>query len=50
MESSDPNERKKKNRVIVGHNVGFDRSYIREQYFFEVPNLKYLINFKNNLK
>ena len=23
-------------KLIVGHNVGFDRSYVKEQYFLEV--------------
>ena len=26
-----------KRQLIVGHNVGFDRSFIREQYHIKVP-------------
>jgi DNA polymerase gamma 1 len=36
FESHDLNIRQSKKRVAVGHNVGFDRSYIKEQYFIEV--------------
>jgi DNA polymerase gamma 1 len=36
FESNDPNERKNKKRIIIGHNVGYDRSYIKEQYYLEV--------------
>lgn len=31
FESIDMNE-----RVIIGHNVGFDRTFVREQYFIQV--------------
>ena len=23
-------------KLIIGHNVGFDRSYVKEQYYLEV--------------
>ena len=36
MEAKDVNVRKAQKRIIIGHNVGFDRSFIREQYFLEV--------------
>jgi DNA polymerase gamma 1 len=36
FESSDLTERKSKKRLVIGHNVGFDRSFIREQYYLEV--------------
>ena len=36
FESNDPEVRKKTHRIVVGHNVGFDRSFIKEQYFSEV--------------
>ena len=26
-------------RLVIGHHVGFDRSFIKEQYFTEVKNL-----------
>ena len=25
-------------RLVLGHNVGFDRAYIRDQYFIKVSN------------
>lgn len=36
LESKDLNERLSKKRVVIGHNVGFDRSFIREQYYLKV--------------
>jgi len=36
MESNDACLRKSQKRIVIGHNVGFDRSFIREQYFLEV--------------
>lgn len=36
FESSDLKERKAQQRIAIGHNVGFDRSFIKEQYYFEV--------------
>lgn len=32
-----PNSQWKK-RLIVGHNVGFDRSFVKEQYLIQVGN------------
>ncbi|KAM7288490.1 DNA polymerase subunit gamma-1 [Ixodes scapularis] len=29
-------------RVVVGHNVGFDRSFLREQYFIQGSQLRFL--------
>lgn len=29
-----------KKRIIVGHNVGFDRSFIKEQYYIKVKEKK----------
>lgn len=43
FESSNLEERQSTKRVCIGHNVGFDRSFIREQYFLEV-------NFKIKIK
>jgi DNA polymerase gamma 1 len=40
FESNEPLERKSKKRIVIGHNVGFDRSFIREQYNLEVNNIK----------
>lgn len=40
LEGSDVSQRIKKKRVVIGHNVGFDRSFVKEQYFKEVDNLK----------
>lgn len=34
-----------KEKVIVGHNIGFDRSYIREQYDIEV-NKYFVVDWK----
>ena len=48
FESKDLNNRKKKQRIVVGHNVGFDRSYIKEQYFLQVKKL--FIIFFNQLE
>ena len=45
FESKDLSNRKKKQRIVVGHSVGFDRSYIKEQYFLQVKKL--IINFFN---
>ena len=42
LESNDFSLRKSQKRIVIGHNVGFDRSFIREQYFLEVK--------KNRLK
>jgi DNA polymerase gamma 1 len=36
MESNDACLRKSQKRIVIGHNVGFDRSFIKEQYFLEV--------------
>lgn len=36
LESKDAGERLGKKRVVIGHNVGFDRSFVREQYFLKV--------------
>ncbi len=36
LESENPDIRKKQPRIVIGHNVGFDRSYIKEQYYLEV--------------
>lgn len=37
LESSNLNERKSRKQIVIGHNVGFDRSFIKEQYYIEVP-------------
>ncbi|XP_060083102.1 DNA polymerase subunit gamma-1-like [Ylistrum balloti] len=29
-------------RLVIGHNVGFDRSYVREQYYIEKSKLRFL--------
>jgi hypothetical protein len=50
FESKDPNERKNKKRIIIGHNVGYDRSYIREQYYLEVENYKFQYKYFVKLK
>lgn len=49
FESNDPNHRKKRQRIVVGHNVGFDRSYIKEQYFLEVNRLIFCFHLKNKI-
>ena len=36
LESPDSATRKKTKRAVIGHNVGFDRSFIREQYYLDV--------------
>lgn len=36
LESEDLAERKARKRIIIGHNVGFDRSFIKQQYYLEV--------------
>ena len=41
FESSDPEKRKSHKRMVIGHNVGFDRSFIKEQYYFEVSTSFY---------
>lgn len=38
FESEDAEMRKRQHRIFIGHNVGFDRSYIREQYYIEVSS------------
>ncbi len=40
LESPDSDVRKRQKRVVIGHNVGFDRSFIKEQYYLEVNRLK----------
>jgi hypothetical protein len=47
FESQKEAERLSKKRLIIGHNVGFDRSYIKEQYFLKVCLLIFKI--KNTL-
>ncbi len=42
LESQDMSVRKKQKRVVIGHNVGFDRSFVKEQYYLEVKELKSL--------
>lgn len=36
LESEDFKERQTNKRIIIGHNVGFDRSFIKQQYYLEV--------------
>ena len=36
LEAPNASVRKSHKRLVVGHNVGFDRSFVREQYFLEV--------------
>lgn len=36
LESDNAEKRKTKKRVVIGHNVGFDRGFIKEQYYQEV--------------
>jgi hypothetical protein len=36
LESKDPTVRNTHNRIVIGHNVGFDRAYIKEQYYVDV--------------
>lgn len=36
LESKDACQRKAQKRIVIGHNVGFDRSFIKEQYLLEV--------------
>lgn len=43
LESENKFERKSKKRIIIGHNVGFDRSFIKQQYYLEVI-LNYFLN------
>ena len=38
--ASTPPGGKWQKRLIVGHNVGFDRSFVKEQYFIQVNTLK----------
>jgi len=42
LESQKEAERLSKKRLVIGHNVGFDRSYIKEQYFLKVCLYQYL--------
>ena len=30
-------------RLVVGHSVGFDRSFIKEQYYIKVGNVLFLV-------
>lgn len=49
FESSNKNERKSHKRIVIGHNVGYDRSYIREQYHLDVRNkFCYILNLNLN--
>ena len=57
MESKNLDIRKNTKRVIIGHNVGFDRSFIKEQYYLEVilkekilDNFNKLIDFSSKRK
>lgn len=36
LESDNLEKRKKSKRVVIGHNVGFDRTFIKEQYYLDV--------------
>ena len=36
FEPNDWQSRKSNKRIVIGHNIGFDRSYIREQYNLKV--------------
>ena len=33
-----------KPKIVIGHNVGFDRSFIKEQYYIKVNCLKLFLN------
>lgn len=35
-------EKTQKERIVVGHNVGFDRSFVKEQYFLKGTKLRFL--------
>jgi len=30
-------------RLVIGHSVGFDRSFIKEQYYIKVGNVLFLV-------
>ena len=36
-------------RLVIGHNVGFDRSYVKEQYFLEV-GIQITVPFPNRIQ
>lgn len=43
FEDSNVDVRKSRKRIAIGHNVGFDRSFLKEQYFIEVNKFQFLI-------
>ncbi|RNA01849.1 DNA polymerase subunit gamma-1 [Brachionus plicatilis] len=42
LESEEKYERKKRKRIVIGHNVGFDRSFIKQQYYLEKSAMRFL--------
>ena len=49
LESSDLKTRQTRKRIVIGHNVGFDRSFIKEQYYLEVFLKPFCVNLNKKL-
>lgn len=42
-EQHGPDKKRWQDRLIIGHNVGFDRSFVKEQYYLQVSGKYYTI-------
>lgn len=42
-EQHGPDKKRWQDRLIIGHNVGFDRSFVKEQYYLKVSGKYYTI-------
>ncbi|XP_063433085.1 DNA polymerase subunit gamma-1-like [Mytilus trossulus] len=42
MDQHGPDKSRWRDRLIIGHNVGFDRSFVKEQYYIEKSKLRFL--------
>ncbi|CAC5369661.1 POLG [Mytilus coruscus] len=42
MDQHGPDKSRWRDRLVIGHNVGFDRSFVKEQYYIEKSKLRFL--------